>query len=130
PARRRGAAGDAELCVDVLDVVLGSARRNEELRRNLAVRLAVGEETQHLDLAPTQTSRPRSARPRVRISARDVDLLARVHRGVAEVEVRPRRHEIVGACLAELAGDTIAEVAELGHVMNADRKSTRLNSSH
>ena len=64
PAGRRGAAGDADLRVDVLDVVLGGPRRDEQLRRDLAGGSAVGDEAEHLDLAPAQAAGPRLARPR------------------------------------------------------------------
>src|SRR5206468_3101909 len=44
PASRLGAAGDADLGVDVLNVVFGRPRRDEQLRRDLAGGSAVGHE--------------------------------------------------------------------------------------
>ena len=105
-AQRVAAArlGDADLRVDVLDVVLGGPRRDEQLRRDLAGGSAVGHEAQHLDLAPAQAAGPRLARPRARVAAGDVDLLARVDGRIAEVERRSRRRQLRGARLAELCG--------------------------
>src|SRR5205807_1258408 len=47
----RGAVGCAELLEDVLEVRLHCVRRDEQLLRDVAVRVAEGEELEHLDLA-------------------------------------------------------------------------------
>ena len=46
----RGAAGDADLGVDVLDVVVGGLRGDEQLVGDLAGRRPIGDEAQHLQL--------------------------------------------------------------------------------
>src|SRR4051794_29553168 len=57
PAGRCGPVVDADLRVDVRDVVLGGALRDEELGRDLVRRLAVREQSEHLDLPPAQPAR-------------------------------------------------------------------------
>src|SRR5437868_11951395 len=60
-----GARRDADLVVDVLDMVRGRARGDGESRRNVLMRVALRNETQHLDLAVAQAGRP-GASPRRR----------------------------------------------------------------
>src|SRR3954454_7894714 len=78
PARRRGPTRHADLRVDVLDVVLGGSRRDEQLRRDLAAGAAIGQESQHFDLAPAQAAGTLEARPRARVAQRCAELLAGV----------------------------------------------------
>ena len=54
PPGGRGTVGDAELDVDVLDVVVGGLRRDEQLLGDLARGRPVSDEPQHLCLAGRQ----------------------------------------------------------------------------
>src|SRR6266516_6670221 len=55
---RPGSSRDAELAVDVLDVVPDGARREVQLAGHLLVGVAAGEQAQNLDLAARETGRP------------------------------------------------------------------------
>src|SRR5947209_8621359 len=54
PASGRGPVGDADLVVDVLNMVLGRPGRDEQLARDLSRRPAPGDESEHLELSPAQ----------------------------------------------------------------------------
>ena len=57
PAGGGGAVGDAELGVDVLDVVVGGLRRDEQLLGDLARRRPVRDQPEHLRLPRSQARR-------------------------------------------------------------------------
>src|ERR1022692_1393692 len=56
--RGGGAAGDAELRVDVLHVVARGLRRNHQALSDLLVRVAPGQQPEHLDLACGEPAGP------------------------------------------------------------------------
>ena len=132
PARGRGPVRHADLGVDVLDVVLGGPRRDEQLaprsRRRSARRRRGG--------APR--SRAGSGRPAGRcacrgagVAARDVDLLrGRTRRRRRGRAPRPPPISSAGRVAPELRGEPVAEVGQLGDVVEARRLARHRAEEH
>src|SRR3954447_6777763 len=81
PARGRSPVGHADLGVDVLDVVFGGPRRDEQLPGDLAGGTSGRDQAQHVDLSAGGPPRPGAAGPRRRVTTGDVDLSAGVAGG-------------------------------------------------
>ena len=115
----RGPVRHADLGVDVLNVVLGRASRDEQLGGDLSRRLATSKETEHLELAPAQATRTLLTEAWNQVAPGRRKLLPDVHGGGVEVEGGPFRNEFAGPLSIELRGETALEILQLGDVMKA-----------
>src|SRR6266566_8299768 len=102
--RRRGPRRHAELVEDVADVARDGLLADEELRADLAVRLARGQERQELDLALRQARRPFPSRPGQKsFRALPVRLGSQAAEGVAcSLDLHPRG-VVIAQCVAGLS---------------------------
>lgn len=118
PARGGSAVRHADLGIDVLDVVFGGPCGDEQLGSDLSGRAVCGNEAEHVDLAPAQTTWASAARPRSGVAAGSVDLAAGIDGGI-EIEARAGHGQLGRFGRTEPGGEPVPELGKFGDVVEA-----------